>query len=82
MKDLSARELKGHDILAVERFKDNTKHMIEFIVLATDTIYGNIGDEKRLFSRRTTIRGLISMMLSLPDNWNYAIQGFAKFNSY
>lgn len=49
MNDISARELKGHDILAVERFKDNTKRMIEFIVLAADTVYGNIGDEMRLF---------------------------------
>ena len=24
MRDISARELKGHNILAVERFQDNT----------------------------------------------------------
>ena len=30
MKDISARELKGHNILAVERFWDNTRWMIEF----------------------------------------------------
>ena len=33
MKDISARELKGHNILAVERFWDNTRWMIEFSVL-------------------------------------------------
>ena len=33
MKDISARELKGHNILAVERFKDSTRWMIEFVVL-------------------------------------------------
>ena len=25
MRDISARELKGHNILAVERFQDNTR---------------------------------------------------------
>lgn len=33
MKDISARELKGHNILAVERFEDSTRWMIEFVVL-------------------------------------------------
>ncbi|MEI3274615.1 MAG: DUF5720 family protein [Fusicatenibacter saccharivorans] len=31
MKDISARELKGHNILAVERFEDSTRWMIEFV---------------------------------------------------
>ena len=35
MRDISARELKGHNILAVERFQDNTRRMIEFSVLPT-----------------------------------------------
>ena len=26
MKDISARELKGHNILAVERFEDSTRY--------------------------------------------------------
>ena len=33
MRDFSARELKGHNILAVERFQDSTRWMIEFSVL-------------------------------------------------
>ena len=33
MRDISARELKGHNILAVERFRDNTRWMIEFSIL-------------------------------------------------
>ena len=37
MKDISARELKGHNILAVERFWDNTRWMIEFSVLRPGT---------------------------------------------
>ena len=32
MRDISARELKGHNILAVERFHDSTRWMIEFAV--------------------------------------------------
>ena len=26
--------ITGHDLLAVERFQDSTRHMIEFLVLA------------------------------------------------
>ena len=32
MRDIAARELKGHNILAVERFQDNTRWMLEFSV--------------------------------------------------
>gem|GEM_PF-30949 len=49
MKDISARELKGHNILAVERFWDNTRWMIEFSILRPGTTYGRHGDEMRLF---------------------------------
>ncbi len=49
MKDISARELKGHNILAVERFWDNTRWMIEFSVLRPNTAYGSPGEEMRLF---------------------------------
>lgn len=49
MMDFSAKELKGHNILAVERFHDSTRWMIEFTVLTQDTTYGNAGDEMRLF---------------------------------
>ena len=48
MRDISARELKGHNILAVERFWDNTRWMIEFSVLRPSTAYGGPGDEMRL----------------------------------
>ena len=46
MRDISARELKGHNILAVERFQDNTRWMIEFSVL-NPCSYGSSGDEMR-----------------------------------
>lgn len=49
MRDISARELKGHNILAVERFWDSTHWMIEFTVLRPGTVYGSPGDETRLF---------------------------------
>ena len=49
MRDISARELKGHNILAVERFWDNTRWMIEFSVLCPSAVYGSPGDEMRLF---------------------------------
>lgn len=49
MQDISAKELKGHDILAVERFLDDTRHMIEFVVRKERTAYGPFGEEVRLF---------------------------------
>ena len=49
MRDIAARELKGHNILAVERFQDNTRWMLEFSVQHTRTAYGSPGDEMRLF---------------------------------
>ena len=49
MRDISARELKGHNILTVERFWDNTRWMIEFSVLRSSTAYGSPGEEMRLF---------------------------------
>ena len=48
MRDISARELKGHNILAVERFQDSTRWMIEFSILRPCS-YGSPGDEMRLF---------------------------------
>ncbi len=49
MRDISARELKGHNILAVERFQDSTRWMVEFSVRKPRTPYGGPGDEVRLF---------------------------------
>ena len=49
MRDISARELKGHNILAVERFQDSTRWMVEFMVRKPRTHYGSPGDEVRLF---------------------------------
>lgn len=49
MQDIYARELKGHNILAVERFQDRTRWMIEFVVRKEHSTYGNFDDEVRLF---------------------------------
>ena len=56
MRDIAARELKGHNILAVERFQDNTRWMLEFSVQHPRTAYGSPGDEMRFFSQRAGIR--------------------------
>ena len=32
LQDIPEKEMKGHDILAVERFQDSTRHMVEFLV--------------------------------------------------
>ena len=48
MRDISARELKGHNILAVERFHDSTRWMVEFAI-QRPCAYGSPGDEMRLF---------------------------------
>ena len=47
--EFPAKELKGHDILALERFMDTTRHMIEFVVLTHDSPVGDRGDHMRLF---------------------------------
>ena len=46
MSDIPIRELKGHDILAVERFRDST---CQFVVRKQGNPYGSPGDEMRLF---------------------------------
>ena len=56
MSDISIRELKGHDILAVERFRDSICRMIEFVVLKQSNPYGSSGDEMRLFLREAGYR--------------------------
>lgn len=40
--------ITGHDLLAVERYRDDTRHMIEFLVLA-DCSMGKAGQYIRRF---------------------------------
>ncbi len=59
MKDISARELKGHNILAVERFEDSTRWMIEFFRPASQHCLRQPAVMKCVcFLQRTAIRPL------------------------
>lgn len=44
-----AQKLEGHDIMALERFDPDTRHMIVFDVLSADSPVGYKGDRMRLF---------------------------------
>ena len=62
MRDISARELKRHNILAVERFWDNTRWMIEFSVLRPSTAYGSPGEEMReLLTAKANVDRVLNM---------------------
>lgn len=41
--------IKGHGLMAVERFADDTRHMAEFDVLSRKSPLGERGDTLRLF---------------------------------
>lgn len=41
--------MKGHDIMALERFADDTRHMIVFDVVSGDSGLGDFGDKMRFF---------------------------------
>lgn len=41
--------IKGHSLMAVERFADDTRHMAEFDVLSRKSPLGERGDAVRLF---------------------------------
>lgn len=44
-----AQKLAGHDIMALERFDSDTRHMIVFDVLSHESPVGYKGDKMRLF---------------------------------
>jgi hypothetical protein len=44
-----AREITGHDIMALERFMEDTHHMIIFDVLTSDCPVGDKGKRARAF---------------------------------
>mgnify|MGYP007121847816 CR=1 FL=1 len=44
-----AEQLKGHDIMALERFDPEVRHMVIFEVLSGDSPVGDKGDRMRLF---------------------------------
>lgn len=44
-----AQKLEGHDIMALERFDPEVKHMIVFDVLSSESPIGDKGSRMRLF---------------------------------
>lgn len=48
-----AQKLAGHDIMALERFDPDTRHMIVFDVLSHESPMGYKGDKMRLFLTET-----------------------------
>ena len=68
MKDIFARELKGHNILAVERFRDETRWMIEFSVKKPESTYGVPGDEMRLFLTEEDYRKALQSQLQFAPH--------------
>ena len=44
-----AQKLAGHDIMALERFDPDTRHMVVFDVLAHESPMGDKGEKMRLF---------------------------------
>lgn len=46
---INSEIIRGHDLLAVERFRDDTKHMIIFDVLTRDSPLGEKDQRLRLF---------------------------------
>ena len=48
-QESGARKLEGHDIMALERFDPEVKHMIVFDVLSRESPVGDKGHRMRLF---------------------------------
>ena len=48
-QESGARKLEGHDIMALEHFDPEVRHMIVFDVLSDSASVGDIGDRMRLF---------------------------------
>lgn len=48
-QESGVQKLEGHDIMALERFDPEVRHMIVFDVLSDSASVGDIGDRMRLF---------------------------------
>ncbi len=46
---ITSEVIRGHNILALERFKDDTKHMVIFDVLAVNSPWGQLDERLRMF---------------------------------
>jgi len=71
----SGKKITGADLMAFERFSEDTRHMIVFDVLEWECPVGGKGERIRIFlsdDGYEKAKGLLSQMLSLPGNWDYA----------
>ena len=48
-QESGAQKLEGHDIMALERFDPEVKHMVVFDVISGESPIGDKGDRMRLF---------------------------------
>ena len=66
-----AEKLKGHDIMALERFDPQVRHMVVFDVLSFESPVGYKGDKMRLFlSAIKAIRcACFSQMKGIRKHW-------------
>ncbi len=46
---ITSEVIRGHNILALERFKDDTKHMVIFDVLTVNSQWGQLDERLRMF---------------------------------
>lgn len=44
-----SENIRGHDLLALERFMEDTRHMIEFDVLSHEAPVGEKGNRERIY---------------------------------
>jgi hypothetical protein len=47
--DLDSNNIQGHPLVSLERYRDSTRHMIEFDVMRDDTPFERTGQRMRLF---------------------------------
>ena len=59
MQDICARELKGHGILDIKRFRDDIRYIVEFLVRKESCHFGKFGDEIRLFLTEAEYRKVL-----------------------
>ena len=72
-----AEQLKGHDIMALERFDPEVRHMVVFEVLSEDSSVGEKGDRTRLFLTDAGYR----KFLDRKEKGEIKIQDHAKVSS-
>ena len=58
-----AEKLKEHDIMALERFDPEVRHMIVFDVLSYDSPVGDKGDKMRLFLTDTGYQKFLESLI-------------------